>query len=111
MLAHFQSAGSVFWTEAAALALAGLWIRMGQPGRAQGLLDRDEAQLASRQRAQRRLLALELAAALGKPPSEPLADEACAAMPGELGQALCDTCRRTSCAGRMSAHLPSRKNC
>lgn len=88
VLAHFESANSRFWAEQAAMALAALWIRIGQPGRAQPLLQRDEAGLAQRQVAQRRLLALEAAATLEQALPEALADEACAAMPGELGAAL-----------------------
>ncbi len=88
VLAHFASAGSRFWAEQAAMALAALWIRLGQAGRAQPLLQRDAAGLAQRQVAQRRLLALELAGTLEQPLPEALADEACAALPGELGAAL-----------------------
>lgn len=88
VLAHFEAAGSRFWAENAALASATLWIRLGQPARAHALLQRDEAGLAPRQLAQKRLLALELAAVQEQVPPLGAAEAACAALPGTLGQAL-----------------------
>jgi DNA-binding SARP family transcriptional activator/predicted ATPase len=88
VLAHFEAAASRFWAASAALTLAALWLRLGQVARAQPLLQRDEAGLPPRLHALRRLLMLEQAQALGQAPSITLADEACAAMPGELGAAL-----------------------
>jgi len=88
VLAHFEAAASRFWAESAALTLAALWLRLGQPARAQPLLQRDPGGLPPRLQALRRLLMLEQSQALGQIPSETVADEACAAMPGDLGAAL-----------------------
>ena len=78
VLAEFQRRGAAFWVQAARLVLVRLWLDLGQHARAVPLLHDEPADLPAWLRADRRLLQLELALALGQPAPAGVLDEALA---------------------------------
>lgn len=88
VLAELKASDLAFWPEATELALAHLWLRLGQVARAQRLLAQDLADSPPRLRAVRRLLRLELAMLMEQMPSETDAGEACVLAPGDFGPGL-----------------------
>lgn len=67
-LAEFERRGAAFWQQAAAMVLVRLWLDLGQYARVVPLLRSEPDDLPAWLRADRRLLQLDLARALGQPP-------------------------------------------
>lgn len=99
LVAQFEASRALFWTQAARMMLATVWLRLGQPARAVPLLRADEPGVPAWLRADRQLLRLDLAVQLEQPrPAD--------ALPAALALASEDAQRGPWLCVRALAHLP-----